>query len=113
MADIRFERRTTTDDGAGILSLRTGMLVVFVAWLLFVWYGTKMTIVQTQHTDLIRVAIWGVAIVFAGLLVTYTWTIAAAIIERERFRGTVERALKLADQALEEARRLDPDITRQ
>ena len=45
----------------------------------------------------------GGAIVFGGLFLVYTWTVAAAIIERERLRSTLTRSLSLADQALEEA----------
>jgi len=112
MADVQHDRKVSAG-GTGVFSLRAAMVAGFIAWLLLVWYATDMTLARTDRDDLVRVSMWGMAIVFGGLLVIYTWTVAAGIIERERFRSTVERGLKLADQALEEARDLASDSARQ
>ena len=88
------------------LRLWVAMVAGFVAWLLLVWFGTEATLARTNRNELVGVAIWGVAIVFGGLFLVYTWTVAATIIERERLRSTLNRSLSLADQALEEARQL-------
>jgi hypothetical protein len=112
MADARYDRQIS-GPSTTVVSLRGAMVAGFVAWLLLVWYATNMTLARTDSDDLVRVSMWAVAVVFGGLLVIYTWTVATAIIERERFRSTVERGLKLADQALEEARDLASDAARQ
>lgn len=111
MTDLRYE---VGGDRTGVpLRLWVVMAAGFVAWLLLVWYGTESTLARTNRDELIGIAIWGVAIAFGGLFLVYTWTVAATIIERERFRSTVARSLSLADQALEEARQLAPtDATR-
>jgi Tfp pilus assembly protein PilN len=95
------------------IRLWVAMAAGFVVWLLLVWYGTQVTVARTNREELIGVAIWGVAISFGGLFLVYTWTVAATIIERERLRSTLTRTLSLADQALDEARRLaSTDTTR-
>lgn len=83
------------------------MVAGFVGWLLLVWYGTAATVARTNREDLVAVATWGVAVVVGGLFLVYTWTVVAAITERERLRATLTRSLSLADQALEEARQAE------
>jgi hypothetical protein len=111
MADVHYDRKVEGVSSAALWS-RTAMVLAFIAWLLLVWYATNVTLARARPDDLVRASMWGVAIVFGGLVVFYTWTVAAAIIERERFRMTVERGLRLADRALEEARRLGSDAAR-
>ena len=71
---------------------------------------TESTLLRVNRDDLVAVAAWGVAVVFGGLFLVYTWTVIAAIVARERLGSTLKRSLSLADQALVEARR--PDATR-
>jgi hypothetical protein len=92
------------------LRLWVAMARGLVLWLALVWYGTSATLVATDRDELATVATWGVAIVAGGLLLVYTWAVSAAIVERERLRGTLTRGLSLADQALDEARRRWPDL---
>lgn len=84
----------------------------FVAWLVLVWYATSTTIARTNREELLAVAMWGVAIVVGGLFLLYTWTVAVAIIERGRLRGTLDRATRLADETLTEGRSLADAINR-
>jgi hypothetical protein len=73
------------------------MAAGLVVWLLSVWYATAVTMAGTDPDELVGVAAWGVAIVFGGLFLVYTWTVLTAIIEGERLRSTVARGLSLAD----------------
>jgi hypothetical protein len=97
------EYRLETNRPQVPVGLLVAMVAGFAGWLLLVWYATASTLARTNHEELVVVATWGVAIVVGGLFLVYTWTVMAAIIERERLRSTLARSLLLADQALEEA----------
>lgn len=103
------EYRLETDRQQVPVGLWVAMVAGFVGWLLLVWYGTTATLARTNHEDLVAVATWGVAIVVGGLFLVYTWTVVAAIIERERLRSTLARSLLLADQALKETQRAEAE----
>jgi hypothetical protein len=95
--------RLGDDRNDSTLALRLAIAAGFVIWLGLIWFGIESTTAGLGRDELIRVAVWGVAIVAGGLFLVYTWTVAATIIERERLRGSINRALALADRALEEA----------
>jgi cytochrome c biogenesis protein CcdA len=91
------------DQNNTAVGLRLAIAAGFVVWLGLIGVGIASTTAGLNRDELLRVAVWGVAIVAGGLFLVYTWTVAAAITERERLRGTIKRALALADRALEEA----------
>lgn len=90
--------------GRGVLH---ATMAGFVAWLLLISIGT-VVLMRTSHDDLLRVTVWGVAVVVGGLFLVYTWSVATATIARERLRGTLKRSISLADEALRQAERATP-----
>lgn len=82
------------------------ILLVLVAFLAIVWYATDRVVETTGREELLTVSIWGISIVAAGIFLVHAWSLAFAIIERERARGAIDRASRLAGRAHEELQAL-------
>ena len=78
------EMRVGGDKSQGPLWLWVALIVGLVAWLFLIWLGADPTVLRVKRDDLLPVAAWGVAIVFGGLFLVYTWTVVTAIVARER-----------------------------
>jgi hypothetical protein len=84
----------------------TAIMVVLIAFLAVVWYATDRVVETTGREELLTVSIWGISIVAAGIFLVHAWSLAFAIIERERARGAIDRASRLAEQAYDELQAL-------